>query len=183
MARRIAYTGAPVLTLQQVADQCRLEVEDLQQTLIEQVIIPGVTAQGEARSGAAIREAEYEEDWPEHYSSGHALDVGQASEVLSIASVAANGTVTPLTVAHYLQRGGRESFLHFPDGRPSGVLRIGYKAGADLDAYPGVRSWLLIQAATAHEYRESLVSGAILAELPGSFLDSLLSDITVPPRF
>lgn len=183
MARRIAYTGEPVLTLQQVADQCRLEIDDLQQALIEQVIIPGVTAQGEARTGAAIRAAEYEEDWPEHYGSGHALDRGQASAVVSIASVAADGTVTPLTVAHYLQRLERESFLHFPDGRPSGVLRIRYTAGADLDAYPGVRSWLLIQAATAHEYRESLVSGGGLAELPPSFLDSLLTEITVPPRF
>lgn len=183
MARRIAYTGTPVLTLQQVADQCRLEVEDLQQTLIEGVIIPGITAQGEVRTGAAIREAEYEEDWPEHYSSGHALDVGQASEVLSVSSLAADGTVTALTVTHHLQRGGRESFLHFPDGRPPGVLRIRYKAGADLDAYPGVRTWLLMQAATAHEFRETLVSGTILAELPSGFLDSLLADITVPPRF
>lgn len=183
MARRIAYTGAPVLTLQQVAEQCRLEVEDLQHTLIEGVIIPGVTAQAEARTGAAIREAEYEEDWPEHYSSGHALDVGQASEVLSVSSLAADGTVTALTAAYHLQRMGRESFLHFPGGRPAGVLRIRYKAGADLDAYPGVRTWLLMQAATAHEYRETLVTGTILAELPGSFLDSLLADITVPPRF
>lgn len=183
MARRIAYTGAPVLTLEQVAEQCRLDTADLQQVLIEQIIIPGVTAQAEARTGAAIREAEYEEDWPESYGSGHALDMGQASEVLSVSEVQADGTVTALTVASFLQRGGRESFLHFPDGRPPGVLRIRYKAGADLDAYPGVRSWLLMQAATAHEFRETLVVGTILAEIPGSFLDSLLAEITVPPRF
>lgn len=183
MARRIAYIGLPVLTLEEVASQCRLETVDLQQTLIEQVIIPGVTAQAESRTGAAIREAEYEEDWPEHYRSGHALDIGQASAVLSIASVQADGTTSPLTGAHYLQRLARESFLHFPDGRPDGVLRIRYKAGVDLDAYPGVRSWLLIQAATAHEYRESLVMGGGLAELPASFLDSMLAEITVPPRF
>jgi len=183
MARRIAYTGAPVLTLEQIAEQCRLDTADLQQMLIEQIIIPGITAQAEVRTGAAIREAEYEEDWPEHYGSGHALDIGQAGEVLSVGTVQADGTVTLLTAAHYLQRGGRESFLHFPDGRPPGVLRIRYKAGADLDAYPGVRSWLLMQAATAHEFRETLVTGTILAELPGSFLDSLLAEITVPPRF
>ncbi len=183
MARRIAYTGAPVLTLDQVADQCRLEPADLQQTLIEQIIIPGVTAQAEARTGAAIREAEYEEDWPETYRSGHALDIGQASAVLSIASVLPDGTVTPLEVVTYLQRLGRESFLHFPDGRPEGVLRIRYRAGADLEAYPGVRSWLLAQAASAHEFRESMIAGTILTELPASFMDSLLAEITVPPRF
>lgn len=183
MARRIRYTGAPVLTLEDVARQCRVEVDDLQPELIDGVIIPGVTAQGEARSGAAIREAEYEEDWPEHYPSGHALDIGQASEVLSVARVGRDGSEVLLDAPHYLQRGQRESVLHFPDGRPAGVLRIRYKAGCDLTAYPGVRSWLLIHAGTAHEYRETLVSGTILAELPSTYLDSLLADITVPPRF
>jgi hypothetical protein len=183
MARRIRYTGAPVLTLEDVARQCRVEVEDLQPELIEGVIIPGVTAQGEARSGAAIREAEYEEDWPEHYPSGHALDIGQASEVLSVARVGRDGSEVLLDAPRYLQRGQRESFLHFPDGRPAGVLRIRYKAGCDLAAYPGVRSWLLMHAATAYQFRETMVTGHVLHELPAGFLDALLADIALPPRF
>lgn len=182
MARRIRYTGEPVLTLEEVAHQCRVEVEDLQPELINGVIIPGVTAQAEARTGAAIREAEYSEDWPEHYPSGHALDIGQATAVLGIARVEPDGSETELAVPHFLQRGQRESFLYFPEGRPAGVLRIRYKAGCDLDAYPGVRSWLLMHAATAYQYRETMV-GQVLHELPSGFLDTLLADIALPPRF
>ncbi len=183
MARRIAYQGDPVITLDDVALQCRVEPEDLQRELIEQVIIPGVTAQAEQRTGAAIRPAEYEEEWPESYGSGHALDIGQAAEVVSVKRVLGDGTTEDLSDVHRLERGQRESFLHFPNGRPAGVLRIRYKAAYDPGAYPGVKLWLLMHAATAHEYRETMITGTILAELPSSFTDSLLAEISVPPRF
>lgn len=185
MARRIAYTGAAVITVDEVAAQCRVEAGDLQADLVELVIIPGVTAQAEEKTGAAIRAAEYVEEWPESYGSGHALDVGQVTEVVSIGRVESDGSVTDLLPlpAHRLQQGQRESFLHFPQGRPSGRLVIRYKAGVDLAAYPGVKSWLLMAAATAHEFRETLVVGTILAELPSHFTDSLLAEIEVPPRF
>ena len=183
MARRIAYIGEPVLTLAQVAYQCRLDPEDTVSELIEGVIIPGVTGQAENKTGAAIRQAEYEEEWPEHYISGHALDIGQAIDVLSISRIQADGTEEELTVTYSLRNRGRESFLYFPAGRPAGELLIRYQAGLDLERHPSVRAWLLMQAATAHEFRETMVSGTILAELPSSLLDSLLSEITVPPRF
>lgn len=185
MARRIEYTGAAAITVDEVAAQCRVEAGDLQADLVELVIIPGVTAQAEEKTGAAIRAAEYVEEWPESYGSGHALDVGQVTEVVSIGRVESDGSVTDLLPlpAHRLQQGQRESFLHFPQGRPSGRLVIRYKAGVDLAAYPGVKSWLLMAAATAHEFRETLVVGTILAELPSHFTDSLLAEIEVPPRF
>lgn len=183
MARRLTYIGGLALTLNEVARQCRAEPEDLQPELIEGVIIPGVTAQAEQLTGAAIQAAEYVEDWPEHYASGRPLDVGQATEIVSVEQVASDGSVALLTAPTDLRQGGRESFLYFPGGRPAGVLRITYKAGVDLDAYPGVRMWLLMNAATAYEFRERLVVGTILAELPSSFTDSLLAEITVPPRF
>ncbi len=186
MARRIQYdSAAQVLNVEDVAAQCRVEVEDLQAALVEQVIIPGVTAQAEAKTGAAIRPAVYEEEWPESYGSGHALEVGQADAVLAIKRVEPDGSMTELQPLPplRLERGQRESFLHFPQGRPAGRLVIRYHAGADLAAYPGVRQWLLMQAATVHEFRETLVVGTILAELPSHFTDSLLAEIEVPPRF
>lgn len=183
MARRIAYTGDPVLTLEEVARQCRLDTEDLQVELIEQVIIPGVTQQAEALSGAAVRAAEYEEIWPAGFASGHVLDIGQATEIIDVAGVTADGARQVLDVQTRLQQDGRETRLFFPMGRPAGELLIRYRAGTDLELYPGVRLWLLMHAATAHEQRETLVAGVSLAKLPGSFLNSLLADITVPPRF
>lgn len=183
MARRIAYTGAPVLTLEQVAFQCRAEVEDLQPELIEQIIIPGVTAQGESMTGAAIREATYEEDWPASYPSGHSLDVGQVVAVESVAVLGESGVSVPFEGAVQLTQGGKESYLEFPGGRPAGRLRIRYRAGADLEAHPGVRSWLLMAAETAFTHRGVLIVGQALAEVPSSFVDHLLADITVPPRF
>ena len=183
MARRIAYSGDAPILLEDVARQCRVEVDDLEPELIEHVIIPGVIAQAEAKTGAAVRPAEYVEDWPERYASGRPLDVGQAHEIVAVQRVSVDGTVVDLDVPRYLQQGQRESFLHFPAGRPPGVLRVRYKAGLDLDAYPGVRLWLLMSAATAYEFRETLVMGTILAELPSSFLDTLLAEIEVPARF
>ncbi|WP_206083591.1 hypothetical protein [Pseudomonas viridiflava] len=172
-----------MLTLEEVARQCHLDTEDLQVELIEQVIIPGVTQQAEALSGAAVRTAEYEEIWPAGFASGHALDMGQANEIIEVATLAADGAKQVLNVPTRLQEDGREARLFFPMGRPVGELAIRYRAGTDLEQHPGVRLWLLMHAATAHEQRETLVAGVSLAKLPGSFLDSLLADITVPPRF
>lgn len=183
MARRIAYTGAPVLTLEQVAFQCRAEPEDLQPELIDLIIIPGVTAQGESKTGAAIREAIYEEDWPAAYPSGHSLDIGQVVAVESVVVLGEAGQVIPYVGQVELSQGGKESYLHFPAGRPAGRLRIRYRAGVDLEAYPGVLSWLLMAAETAFTHRGLLVVGQSLAEVPASFVDHLLADITVPPRF
>ncbi|MFO3723953.1 hypothetical protein [Pseudomonas sp. HLMP] len=183
MARRIAYTGAPVLTLEQVAFQCRAEPEDLQPELIDQIIIPGVTAQGESRTGAAIREAIYEEDWPAAYPSGHSLDVGQVVAVESVVVLGDAGQVTPYEGQVVLHLGGKESYLEFPAGRPEGRLRIRYRAGTDLEAHPGVLSWLLMAAETAFTHRGVMVVGQSLSPLPGTYLDHLLADITVPPRF
>lgn len=183
MARRIEYIGDPVLTLAQVAYQCRMEPEDLQPELIEQIVIPGVTGQCESRTGAAIRGALYEEEWPAHFGSGLPLDTGQANEIVSIAAQQSDGTWLALSGPFELRQGQRESFLYFPCGRPAGVLRIQYKAGLNLDAYPSVRNWLLMAAATAIRNAELFVVGQSLAELPSSFLAHLVDEITVPPRF
>ncbi|MEE3636994.1 hypothetical protein UIA24_22465 [Pseudomonas sp. AL 58] len=183
MARRIAYSGPPVLTLEQVAYQCRAEPEDLQSELIEQIIIPGVTAQCESKTGAAIRAALYEEDWPEHYASGHSLDVGQVTQVESVHLLDDGESPELFSGAVEVRSSGRESYLHFPGGRPSGALRIRYRAGVNIEAYPGVLSWLLMAAETVFTHRGLLVIGQTLAEVPASFVDHLLADITVPPRF
>ncbi|AWY39424.1 hypothetical protein DKY63_05700 [Pseudomonas putida] len=183
MARRIEYFGEPVLTLAQVAFQCRVEPEDMEPELIEQIIIPGVTSQCESKTGAALRGATYEEDWPVSFASGHALDIGQASEIVSIMLQQADGTWAAESAPFELQQGPRESFLHFHGARPTGPLRIRYKAGLDLDLYPGVRNWLLMAAATIYRHPEMFMVGQSLAELPSTFLDHLVADITVPPRF
>lgn len=183
MAQRIAYTGAPVLTLEQVAFQCRAEPEDLQSDLINLIIIPGVTAQGESKTGAAIREAVYEEYWPSHYPSGHALDIGQVVAIESVLVLGSTGAETEFAGRFQLIQGAKESRLLFPDGRPQGALRIRYRAGVDLQAHPGVLSWLLMAAETAFTHRGMLIVGQTLSGVPSSFVDHLLADVTVPPRF
>jgi hypothetical protein len=182
MARRIEYFGDPVLTLAQVAFQCRVEPEDIEPEMIEQIIIPGVTTQCESKTGAGIRGAVYEEDWPAHFPSGHALDVGQANEIVSVMQQSQGGWIAA-SGPFDLQQGQRESFLHFPSGRPSGPLRIRYKAELDIDLNPGVRNWLLMAAATIYRHPEVFLVGHSLAELPSAFLDHLVADVTVPPRF
>jgi len=183
MARRIAYTGAPVLTAQDIATWRRSDTVLLEAALLENVIIPGVVAQAEARTGAAIQEARYVEIWPPGRPSGHHLDIGQAKRIEAVDVLSADGVPVPSGAVPYLQQEQRESYLHFAGGRPPGVLQITYLAGADLAAYPSVRNWLLLHIGTVYAQRESLVIGASVAELPSGFLDSMLSDITLPPRF
>jgi len=183
MARRIEYFGDPVLTLEQVAFQCRVEPEDMAPELIEQIIIPGVTAQCESKTGAAIRGAVYEEEWPADRQGGHALDVGQATEIVSVLSQQSDGSWLEQVGPFDLRQDQRESFLHFPGVRPGGRLRIQYKAGLVLDLHPGVRNWLLMAAATIYRHPEMFLVGQTLSELPSTFLDHLVADITVPPRF
>ena len=183
MARRIAYTGPPVFTPEDISAWRRNDAVLLESDLLRDVIIPGVTAQAEARTGAAIRQATYVEIWPAAYASGHALDVGQAKAVSAVDVLSVDGAPVPSGATHYLQQEQHESYLHFPAGRPAGVLQITYEAGADLQAYPAVRNWLLMHIGTVYAQRESLVIGGSVAELPSGFLDSMLADITVPPRF
>lgn len=183
MARRIEYTGPPVFTPEDIAAWRRNDAVLLEADLLRDVIIPGVTAQAETRTGAAIRQARYVETWPAAYTSGHALDVGQANSIEKVDVLSADGVPVPSGAACYLQQEQRESYLHFPAGRPAGVLQITYTAGADLAAYPAVRNWLLMHIGTVYAQRESLVIGGSVAELPSGFLDSMLADITVPPRF
>ncbi|MNT91645.1 hypothetical protein D3C72_2327800 [compost metagenome] len=52
-----------------------------------------------------------------------------------------------------------------------------------MKAHPGVLSWLLMAAETAFTHRGLMVVGQSLTELPSSFIDHLIADITVPPRF
>ncbi|MDP1114583.1 hypothetical protein, partial [Klebsiella pneumoniae] len=95
--------------------------------LIEQIIIPGVTAQCESKTGAAIRGAVYEEEWPADRQGGDALDVGQATEIVSVFALQASGSWVEQVGPFDLRQGQRESFLHFPAVRPAGRLRIRYK--------------------------------------------------------
>ncbi len=183
MARRIAYTGAPVLTPQDIAIWRRNDAVLLESALLADIIIPGVVAQAEARTGAAIQEARYVEIWPASRPSGHHLDIGQAKRIDAVDVLSADGVPVPSGAVYSIRQGQHESTLHFAGSRPSGELQITYTAGADLAAYPSVRNWLLLNIGTVYAQRESLVIGASVAELPATYLDSMLSDITVPPRF
>lgn len=179
MARRIRYRGDPVLTVQDVVAWVRDDLANAEEALIRDVIIPSVTAQCEAETGAAIRQAEYVEDWPAGLLS-RALDVGQAVEVLEVKSLASGGQILSPT-QYSLQVGQRVSHLTLAGG--GSPVRITYKAGVDFDAYPSVKAWMLLQAGTLFQQRESLITGTIVAELPLKFIGSMLADITVPPRF
>ncbi|MBL5979050.1 phage gp6-like head-tail connector protein [Comamonas sp. NyZ500] len=176
MARRIRYTGEPVLTLAEVVEWVRADPAAAQSNLITNLIIPTVTAQCEAETGAAIRGAEYVEVWSVG-SCARALDVGQANEILSVQPLDGGAQLSP--DQYSLQIGQRVSVLTVKSG---GALNITYKAGLDLAVYPSVRSWMLMYAATLWAQREVIVQGGV-APLPGPFLGSMLADITVPPRF
>lgn len=179
MAQRLRYTGEPVLTHEDMGAQVQgLPVD--QQTLVTNVIIPAVTAQAEAITGAAIREAEYAEHWPAGGRVAGWLDVGQVKRIISVQAI---GAEQPLPESAYTLRiEQRMAWLQL-HSVPQQPLLITYAAGLNLEAYPSVKQWLLMQAATLFAHREVLVTGTIVAKLPESFIDSMLADITLPPRF
>lgn len=184
MARRIQYIDTPPLVAADLAAWMKIDDVDMQGSLVDAVILPGVIAQCEAKTGAAIRTAQFSESWDAHRLSGSALDVGQAFAIDRIEYRDTSGASQVLDeAAAEIQREQRETYVHFPSGRPDGRLLIEYRAGLDLDAYPSVRTWLLMQAATIYGQRETLITGQTVVELPPTFIDSLLAEITVPPRF
>ena len=182
MARRIRYTGTveDVLPLAEVEAWLRLRPNSKEIDLLKSVLLPGVIAQCEARTSAAIAPAEYQESWSSAMRSGQPLDLGQATRLISV--VTSNGDVVDST-AWRVQQDQRETFVHYAPGLAVGGHVITYEAGIDLAAYPSVKTWLLMAVATLFAQRELIVVGTITAELPKSFVDFLLSDITVPPRF
>lgn len=181
MALRKRYAGEPVLSAAEVAQWCRENIDDLQRSLVEDIIVPGVTQMCEAETGAAIRMAEYVEEWPQD-RIGHALDKGQVRSINSVTLLRAGADPVPVEDFE-LEVDQRQGWLFFPRGRPAGRLRIEYLAGVDLAAYPSVKTWLLLQAGALYQQRESLIVGATVADLPLKFLGSMLAEITVPPRF
>ncbi|ABM32208.1 hypothetical protein QRO08_16660 [Paracidovorax citrulli] len=183
MALRKLYIGEMPITPEDVAAHRRDDAVMVETALLSNIIIPGVVAQAEARTGAAIRQARYVESWQPSRPSGSPLDVGQAYQVEAVDALSADGVPVPSGATVFLQQEMRESYLHFASGRPSGILQITYLAGLNLAAYPSVRTWLLMQIGTVYAQRETLVMGMSVAALPHSFLDTMLADIEVPPRF
>ena len=179
MARRLRYSGEAVLTLEQVADQV-LGLAPDQHDLVTKVIIPAVTAQAETITGAAIRRAEYVEDWLAGGRRGGWLDIGQADKIVKVQILGGSGDLPEQ--AYELEQGSLQSRLQLR-GVSHLPLRITYEAGTDLEVHPEVRQWLLMQAATLYAQREVLITGTIVARLPESFIDTMLAGITVPPRF
>ena len=182
MARRLSYTGDPVLTAELVAQWCREHVDDLQRELVEGVIVPAVTQMCESETGAAIREAQYQEDWTAAERADGVLDVGQVKSITSVQILRAGAAPEPFT-DYELSQDQRVAWLEFPGGRPAGALRVQYLAGVDLDAYPAVKTWLLLQAGTLYQQRESLIVGGTVTDLPLKFLGHMLAEIVVPTRF
>lgn len=180
MAQRLRYTGEPVLTLQDVEAQVQGGLPADQQQLVTDVIIPAVTAQAEAITGAAIREAEYAEHWPAGGRASGWLDKGQVKSIVSVKLQGSDQSLPPSTYSLHIEQRLARLQLHFVSPPPP--LTITYIAGLNLEVYPSVKQWLLMQAATLFAQRELLANG-VVAAVPTSYVDSLLSDITLPPRF
>lgn len=193
MAELLSYTGDEPLTFAQVAAHCRLDDDDSERELIEQVLIPAARQQAEVKTGAALRQAIYREYWPTTRPIQQRLDKGQVRRLIGVGQFdlspdsASYGAVQPLAMAGHIVNRNGEAFLHLPGPRPAGVLVVDYEAGADLSIYPGAVQWLLLTVAALYENRESLIvgngAGVAIAELPPRFTDSLLAPLTLPSLF
>ena len=179
MAIRLRYTGEPVITLDEVVEQVRDTATNIQQSLVRDVIIPAVTAQCESITGAAIRLAEYQQAYQPNKAGACWLDHGQVRSIIAVS--AEDGTVVDQADYRIINT-QRETAVQ-PIGFPLGFARITYEAGVDLAAYPGVKAWLLMSAATLYNQHELLIVGGTAASVPASYIDHLLAEITVPPRF
>lgn len=178
MARRVAYCGDPPLTKQDLTAWLQ-ETDSTVHGAVVDLIIPAVVGQCEAITGAAIRMASYEEVWPVPHRFGGFLDVGQVREVTAVHRLDGGGQLAP--GSYSIEHGMRQSALRL-QGAEQYPIRIEYQAGIDLDLYPQVKAWLLMQAAALYAQRETLTAEK-LSMLPDGFINTMLADITVPPRF
>lgn len=187
------------ITLAEVRQQLGLD-DDLtvDDTLITQIFIPGARAQAESRTGACIKQARFVQRLPTFPLRGGSISIDHslAQTVESVTYIPqGSGARVPLNTAAYeVSIGTRESLLDpvstdWPDsGQSLRAVEITYTAGATLDSmrlrYPNVRLWLLMAAVWGYDNRSLFAQGRTGFEaLPDTYYSSMLSSISVPPRF
>jgi len=175
----IEYVGDEVITFSDVAAQCRVDTDD-ERAWIESVVIPSARQAAESRTGSAIREAVYEERVTGPIAREIDLSIGQAHTMQRVEIRVGNEWREANNAAYDFIKSQRVSTL-LPIGSElmsASGIRMTYIAGANLEKFPGVRSWMLRAAAWMYAHREFGVTN-----LPMVFDDDLLMPITQVPRF
>ncbi|VEI25167.1 head-tail connector protein [Bordetella bronchiseptica] len=162
--------GKEPVSVDEVKHNSRID-GDAEDQFIETVLIPAARQLAETRAGAAIRPARYRDLLPSLASFPLSL-----SQVREIDSIVVDGAEIPQN-AYSLIELGKQTLIDVPGYRGSGGL-VTYQAGIeDMNAYPSVKSWILLAAGWLYENRD------MAAELPAGFLAVFLTPISQPPRF
>lgn len=144
------------------------------------IVIPAARQIAERRSGAAIRRARYSERrqaWPR---GDLQLGVGQVYEVESI--MADGQPVDP--TAYSLWTVDKDPRVRLTaDCRPHGIVEVTYLAGIENIAdYPSVKNWILLAATWMLEQPSLFTLEQAVETMPSSYVDTLLSPISVEGR-
>lgn len=192
--------SAEPISLAEAKMQARID-PDLtdEDSLIEQVIIPGARQLAEERTGAVIRPARYIQRRQGFPNSGGALAITHSliRQIESITYAGDGGnriTLSPMDYESIVI--DRETLIapisgNWPAaGKSLRAVEITYTAGvfaAELAAkYPGVKHWLLLAVAWGVEQKELFVIARgrqAFQEMPTDYTAGLLNPIMLPPRF
>lgn len=183
----ISRTATAVLTLADIKEQCRIELDNtVEDALLERMERAAVRA-CEGKLGGPLLNATYREtlggfpvvDWLH-------LSITRARAIDAI-TLKQGGQAVPWTDFQAVLEDNENRLKLAPCDRWPAVDRaldavvIDFTAGfgAAGESVPeDIRQWLLYRVGTYYEYRDQFVTGVNVADLPGHFVDALLEPYT-----
>lgn len=190
-ARLITPPAFEPVTLAEARAQCRIDTANtLSDALLEDVLIPGAREDCEQRLRRAIVSQGWRLTldrfplgaialpWPRllavtaiRYRDSAGTVVTLAGSAYEADTEAQPGTVQPIKSTTWPSTYGMSGDVQVD-------FTAGYSAGdraSQLALIPKcLKQWILLRVATAFEFREDVVAGASVAQLPNRFADSLL---------
>lgn len=177
MSRTFSTDSTEPLDWAAVKSQIRAD-DDTEQAFVETYVIPAARQMAETKTGAVLRASTFVETWDSVPSGFVSFPV---AGVTSIESVSVDSSVldsSEYSLAHI----GRNDYIKFANSH-DGTVSASFTAGVDLAQHPGVLQWMLLACAWAYSQRELLITGQTIAEMPESYVDSLLDSLRVSPKF
>lgn len=177
-----------VLPLDEIKKYCRIDADLTDDDAVLKLIERAAVASAEAKIGGPLLTAQCLDTldaWP-NLPWLH-LGIAGGREVTDVRVIRDGQEVIVPLVDLHIEPDGRQLCVKPRGGWPKcdatpGAVRITYLAGFgdSVESLPDdLRQWLRFRAATMYEYREQLVTGTIVTDLPNRFVDALLDVYTV----
>jgi uncharacterized phiE125 gp8 family phage protein len=184
--RLVQVTGSEPVTLAEAKLACRVDSDITADDTYITALIKAARSQCEHLLGRTITAATYERALDEFPDGGIQLAWPHVTAISSIQYVDSAGTLQTLSSSVYtLDAREHPGWAMLAEGQDwpatldtAGAVRVTFTTnwteGGTGTVPEDVKSWVMVRVATAYRFRESAISGTIIAELPRGHGDGLL---------